>query len=224
LRPSGRAGPLATHIRSFEDYQRSEAWTWEHMAMSRGRPVAGDPALMADVSAVLDRIVGVERDRARLGTEIADMRARIEREKRSAGPFDVKLASGGLIDCEFAAQFLVLAGVGRVEGEPTLDTLRRAFSIGALRPSDGESLVKSILVQSTILQILRVASESAFDPERAPDALKGILVSAAGTLLGGEGNPPLASFGGLQAALENLQRETRTSLEAVLASPVSPKS
>jgi glutamate-ammonia-ligase adenylyltransferase len=130
LRPSGRAGPLATHIDSFEHYQRNEAWTWEHMAMSRGRPVAGDPALMQEVSTVLDGVIGMPRERLKLGAEIADMRGRIEREKPAAGAFDVKLAAGGLIDCEFAAQYLVLAGLGRVEGETTARTLGRGLVAG----------------------------------------------------------------------------------------------
>ena len=62
LRPSGRSGPLATHIEAFRSYQLTEAWTWEHMAMSRGRAIAGDATLMAEVSDVIDALVAKPRD------------------------------------------------------------------------------------------------------------------------------------------------------------------
>jgi glutamate-ammonia-ligase adenylyltransferase len=73
LRPSGRAGPLATHIASFEQYQLNEAWTWEHMAMSRGRPVIGDAQLVKQVETALNRIVQAPRDPEKLAADIADM-------------------------------------------------------------------------------------------------------------------------------------------------------
>ncbi len=94
--------------------------------MSRGRAIAGDAALMARVDAVLDAVVGKPREREKLAEDVASMRARIEREKPAKSVFDVKLAQGGLMDCEFAAQFLVLAGLKRVAGETMLETLERA--------------------------------------------------------------------------------------------------
>jgi glutamate-ammonia-ligase adenylyltransferase len=220
LRPSGRAGPLATHIASFEQYQRNDAWTWEHMAMSRGRPIAGERELILRVSAVLDGLAAMPRDPRKLGAEIAEMRGRIEREKRPAGDLDVKLAPGGLVDCEFAAQYLVLAGLGRVEGETSLQTLLRGRAAGSLAEAEGEVLVKSINVQSAILQILRVAADSVPDAERAPDALKRILVSAAVPILAGDSDAPPQSFATMQAVLTDLQRDTRACVERVLGTPV----
>jgi glutamate-ammonia-ligase adenylyltransferase len=126
LRPSGSAGPLAIHIEALSDYQLNHAWTWEHLAMARGRPIAGDAELTERVESVLDRITSLPRDRGKLAKDVADMRARVEREKAAASLFDVKMTRGGLLDCEFAAQFLVLSGLGRQAGETTLETLRRA--------------------------------------------------------------------------------------------------
>jgi glutamate-ammonia-ligase adenylyltransferase len=220
LRPSGRAGPLATHIASFEHYQRSEAWIWEHMAMSRGRPVAGDSGLMDEVSTILDAVVAMPREPRKLGAEIADMRGRIEREKVAAGPFDVKLAAGGLIDCEFAAQYLVLVGLGRIAGETTAQTLRRGFAAGALPSEDGELFAASRALQSALLHILRSVGEGV-DADRAPEALKRILVEAAAASIVTCPELPIDSFAGLRSALEKLQPATRAALERLLQAPIS---
>jgi glutamate-ammonia-ligase adenylyltransferase len=225
LRPSGRKGPLATYIEAFQSYQISEAWTWEHMAMSRGRAIAGDAGLMAQVSAVIDALAAKERDRAKLAADVASMRGRIQREGKSvASPFDVKLARGGLMDCEFAAQFLVLAGLGRVAGETTVEILRRAADQGQVRPEEGERLILSAALQGALLQIERVATPNGFSVEEAPEALKGLIVSVADGVLrdagvGGQ-RSGVASFEELEARLGEVQAKTRKALENVLGVPV----
>ncbi|HEX9905163.1 MAG TPA: bifunctional [glutamine synthetase] adenylyltransferase/[glutamine synthetase]-adenylyl-L-tyrosine phosphorylase [Propylenella sp.] len=220
LRPSGQAGPLATHIESFEHYQLNEAWTWEHMAMSRGRVIAGDADLMARISAVLDRTATKPRDRNALAADVAAMRARIEREKSAAGPFDVKLARGGLIDCEFAAQFLVLSGLGRVAGETTSETLERAARQGALSPDIGERLVLSAMLQTALLQMLRVADARDPDPRNAPEALRRLLVASADAILRNAGvgaeRSGVDGVEALEARLRQVQGQTREALERVL--------
>jgi glutamate-ammonia-ligase adenylyltransferase len=225
LRPSGRAGPLATHIEAFQNYQMTEAWTWEHMAMSRGRAIAGDAGLMTQVSRAIDSLIAKQRDRAKLAADVGAMRARIEREgKGVASPFDVKLARGGLMDCEFAAQFLVLAGLGRVAGETTAETLKRAAEEGHLAPEQGERLVLSAALQSALFQIERVANPKGFSVEDAPDALKGLMVSIADNALKdvgvGEERAGVRSFAELEARLIGGQAKTREALEAVLGMPV----
>jgi [glutamine synthetase] adenylyltransferase / [glutamine synthetase]-adenylyl-L-tyrosine phosphorylase len=220
LRPSGRAGPLATNISGFESYQLTEAWTWEHMAMSRGRAIAGDSGLMHQVSGVLDALVGKTRDPQKLAGEVASMRARIEREKAAANVFDVKLAKGGLIDCEFAAQFLVLAGLGRVAGDTTLETLERAAGEGRIAPDLGERLVLSSVLQGALLQILRVSYPKGFSPEAAPEAEKRLMVEVSDTALKNSGTGAeragVGSFAELEARLIEVQRQTRAALEEVL--------
>ena len=225
LRPSGRAGPLATHIAAFENYQMNEAWTWEHMAMSRGRAIAGDSGLMAQVSSLIDTLVAKERDRAKLAADVASMRGRVEREgKGSASPFEVKLARGGLMDCEFAVQFLMLAGLGRVAGETTLETLRRAAEQGRIAPEAGERLVLSAALQGALFQIERVASPKGFSAEEVPEALKGLMVTVADSALRdvgvGGGQTGVGSFEELEVRLVEVQAETREALEGVLGVPV----
>ncbi len=220
LRPSGRAGPLATHVEAFAAYQLNEAWTWEHMAMSRGRAIAGDAELMRRVSGVLDALVAKKRDPATLAADVASMRARIEREKATAGPFDVKLVRGGLMDCEFAAQFLVLGGLGRIAGETTLQSLERAADQGRLDPADGERLVLSAALQGALLQIERVADPKAFSPDTAPEALRRLMVGIADGALRNSGvgkeRSGIASFEDLEARLAAVQVATRAALESVL--------
>ena len=148
--------------------------------MSRGRAIAGDAKLKARVAKVLDALVEKPRDRAKLAKDAASMRARIEREKHAAGPFDVKLAVGGLMDCEFAAQVLVLSGLGRVDGATTLETLTRAAAegriesrrrraAGALRGAAGGDSCSS-----SASPIRRCSC-----PTQAPEALKRLMVEVA---------------------------------------------
>ncbi len=224
LRPSGQAGPLATSLSSFKHYQLNEAWTWEHMAMSRGRAIAGDAKLKARVAKVLDALVEKPRDRAKLAKDAASMRARIEREKPAAGPFDVKLAVGGLMDCEFAAQVLVLSGLGRVDGATTLETLTRAAAEGLMEARAGERLALSAALQAALLQLERVADPKVFVPAQAPEALKRLIVEVANDVLEdagvGDERGGVATFEELEARLVKVQQQTRRALESVLGAKV----
>jgi glutamate-ammonia-ligase adenylyltransferase len=181
--------------------------------------------LVERVSDALDQIVSLPRDRARLAADIAEMRGRIEREKAAANVFDVKLARGGLIDCEFAAQYLMLAGLGRQPGETTLETLQRGFAGGMLSTGTAEFLVEALGLQGALLQVLRIADEKTFDPSEAPDALKRLLLSFAASALSnpchGRSADELASFEALQERLAAIQSQARRAFEAVLGVAVS---
>jgi glutamate-ammonia-ligase adenylyltransferase len=175
---------------------------------------------MARVEGILDALVAKPREAERLATDVASMRARIEREKRAAGPFDIKLARGGLTDCEFAAQFLVLGGLGRVAGETTLEILQRAAESGRLAPAEGERLVLSTALQGSLLQLERVAGLRSFSPETAPEALKGLMVDSANRVLTdigvGAERGGVLSFEELASLLADVQAKTRMALESVL--------
>lgn len=101
LRPSGNQGLLAVSIDSFEAYQRESAWTWEHMALARARPVYGPPDVQARLRAIIDAILRRPRDPARTMADAVSMRAEMAAHKPPAGSLDVKLAPGGLVDLEF---------------------------------------------------------------------------------------------------------------------------
>ena len=110
LRPSGNKGPVATNLEAFGKYQRGEAWTWEHMALTRARPVAGDAALCEKIAAELDDILAMPRAFAATAGEAVKMRRLIEQEKPPRDQWDLKLMPGGLIDLEFIAQVARLCG------------------------------------------------------------------------------------------------------------------
>ncbi len=110
LRPSGAQGPLAVSIDSFARYQHENAWTWEHMALTRARPVYGSPAAQASLQTVINDVLRTPRDRHKVLSDVVSMRAEMARHKPPLGPFDVKLGTGGLVDYEFAQQCAQLTG------------------------------------------------------------------------------------------------------------------
>jgi glutamate-ammonia-ligase adenylyltransferase len=110
LRPSGKGGMLITQIDAFADYQRSEAWTWEHQALLHARAVAGSPSLRARFEAVRLEILRQHVKRDTLREEVRSMRERMRRElsKSRTGEFDIKQDPGGVADIEFLAQYWAL--------------------------------------------------------------------------------------------------------------------
>ncbi|HEU4671004.1 MAG TPA: bifunctional [glutamate--ammonia ligase]-adenylyl-L-tyrosine phosphorylase/[glutamate--ammonia-ligase] adenylyltransferase [Dyella sp.] len=119
LRPDGSKGLLVSSLDAFAAYQRGRAWTWEHQALLRARPVAGDAALHAELAALRREILAIARDVDAVYDEVSSMRRRwrAERDRSDASRFDLKQGPGGLLDIEFALQGLVLAHAVR---HPTL--------------------------------------------------------------------------------------------------------
>jgi glutamate-ammonia-ligase adenylyltransferase len=108
LRPSGEAGPIASHFAGFARYQSESAWTWEHMALTRARPVAGDSSLCRRISEALAAVLRSPRDPEKLVIDVAAMRRRIAEDNPRPSPWDLRNRRGGLIDLEFIVQYLVL--------------------------------------------------------------------------------------------------------------------
>jgi glutamate-ammonia-ligase adenylyltransferase len=113
LRPGGAAGMRVVSIEAFEQYQRNEAWTWEHMALCRARPVFGSLDVRERVAAMIEGILRMPRDRGKVVADAVKMRADMARHKPPKSALDVKLGPGGLVDLEFATHVLQLTtGVG----------------------------------------------------------------------------------------------------------------
>ncbi|MES2902744.1 MAG: bifunctional [glutamine synthetase] adenylyltransferase/[glutamine synthetase]-adenylyl-L-tyrosine phosphorylase [Pseudomonadota bacterium] len=129
LRPQGEKGMLAVRLDAFETYQRTEAWTWEHMALLRARPVYGTPAGQAKLTAIVERVLVMDRDPIRVRADAAKMRADMAAHKPPAGPLDIKLGPGGLVDLEFAVHVNQL--VHRIGFDPRLE-----IAIGALADAE----------------------------------------------------------------------------------------
>ncbi len=137
LRPSGNAGPLACDVEGFVRYQRSDAWQWEHLALTKARVAVGGPALAAGLGHAIGEVLTRPRDPVRLAGAVVDMRRRIAREHPASDRFDVKYADGGLIDLDFVVQYLQLAharnrpGLLSRRAEPALEALAEARLLDA---------------------------------------------------------------------------------------------
>src|SRR4029077_3990971 len=143
LRPSGRAGPLATQIGGFTSYQETEAWTWEHMALTRARVVSASPEFGAHVEKVIREILQRPRDAAQIAGDVVEMRAAIAKEKGDRERWDLKYAAGGLIDLEFIAQYLQLVHAHRLPeilDTSTARVLDKAWQLRVLAVEDAEVL------------------------------------------------------------------------------------
>ena len=110
LRPSGAAGMLVTSAESFADYQKNEAWTWEHQALVRARVVYGDPQLTSQFDTVRRDIMTLPRDGKTLQNEVREMREKMRAHlgNKHRDRFDIKADEGGITDIEFITQYLVL--------------------------------------------------------------------------------------------------------------------
>ena len=104
LRPSGRQGPVATSLSAFRTYQRDEAWTWEHLALTRARPVAGDVDLCKDIEAFRGELLGQKSDPEKTLADVSDMRERISAAKSGSGVWEAKLGPGRMQDIDLLAQ------------------------------------------------------------------------------------------------------------------------
>ena len=175
LRPSGNAGPLATSLHGFAEYHRHNAWTWEHLALSRARVIAADPGMQPAVEAVIAAQMAAPRDIAKTIADVADMRALMARERPPRHAFDLKLASGGLVDLEFIAQSAQLVA-GRQLGvpqAPTVVVLDRLARSGLL--PGGERLVEIHGVYSTVLQVVSAALLHPFSDDEWTGPFKELL-------------------------------------------------
>ncbi|WP_338467610.1 bifunctional [glutamine synthetase] adenylyltransferase/[glutamine synthetase]-adenylyl-L-tyrosine phosphorylase [Novosphingobium sp. ZN18A2] len=161
LRPSGAQGPIAVSLDSFERYQREEAWTWEHMALTRARVLFGTDGDRAELEAIIARVLDSPRDADKLRTDVLAMRDEMARHKPPKGPLDVKLARGGLVDLEFLVHFLQLRE--RTAFHPQLGEAVSALVAADLLPAslrDAHDLLTRLLV------IVRLfAPDGAYPPE-----------------------------------------------------------
>jgi glutamate-ammonia-ligase adenylyltransferase len=166
LRPSGAKGPLAVSLDSFAAYQREEAWTWEHMALTRARPVFGSPQARAAADAVIEAVLAGGRPERDVMAEAKAMRADMAAHKPPAGPFDAKLLPGGLVDLEFAVHGVQLTR--RTGFSPHLGHAINLLSAERLLPA-GMRRAHDFLTR--LLVVLRLVAPDVQEPPAATRAL-----------------------------------------------------
>ncbi|GGB89231.1 hypothetical protein GCM10011494_04460 [Novosphingobium endophyticum] len=152
LRPSGEQGPPAASLESFARYQEEQAWTWEHMALCRARPLFGSGGARAALAGIVHKVLTRKRDPERLRADVLDMRGTMARHKPGKGPLDVKLSRGGLVDLEFLVHFIQLReGKGLA---PDLGEALRLLSEAGLLPAgliEAHDVLTRFLVAARLL-------------------------------------------------------------------------
>ncbi|WP_375397665.1 bifunctional [glutamine synthetase] adenylyltransferase/[glutamine synthetase]-adenylyl-L-tyrosine phosphorylase [uncultured Sphingomonas sp.] len=199
LRPSGNKGPLTVSIDGFASYQRHEAWTWEHLALTRARPVFGSPSARAILAEVVRDVLIAPRDPMRLIADATTMRADMARHKPPCGPLDAKLLPGGLVDLEFAVHVAQLAGGGGLD--PDLD-LAIGMLVEAGRVPPGLDGAYRFL--TCLLVLLRLVAPDANEPSAPTRAL---IVRALDA----------ADWDGVVARLDATRQEVAAAWQAVTA-------
>ncbi len=202
LRPSGRAGPLASHILSFAEYQEHEAWTWEHMALTRARVISASPAFRARIEDVIRTALTRPRDVGIIAHDVADMRRAIAQEKGEDDHWDLKYAAGGTLDIDFIAQYLQLVHASDKPGildVSTLQVLENAERLGVLPHAEVEVLRAAARLYHDLTQILRLCVSERFKPEAAGEDLLQVMARA--------GDAP--DFSALEARVKETQAEVR---------------
>jgi glutamate-ammonia-ligase adenylyltransferase len=183
LRPSGTKGPVAVSFAAFEGYYEAEAETWELLALTRARVVwSTSPAFAADAQAAVEAALRRPRDRAQTAKDVREMRELMHRERPAKGEWDLKLSPGGLVDIEFAAQYLQLAHAAQGGPlEPNTATALAAFRETRLAPGAPlGDLEQAWRLQQDMTQLLKVALDDGADPDAEPAAFRTLLARAGG--------------------------------------------
>ncbi len=202
LRPSGNKGPIASSLEGFRKYHAESSWTWEHMALTRARVVAGTPELADRIGAAIREVLCQPRDREELRKSVADMRRRMAESHVAASPWRLKHWRGGLVDAEFIVQYLQLMHAHDhpdvIEGN-TARAAEKLGEIGALKSDDAQMLAEAVRLFRDLQALLRLTVDDAFDPATAPKSLKDRMAQVGGT----------GSFEALETRIEETGEKVR---------------
>jgi len=216
LRPSGSKGPVATSLSAFELYHRESAWTWERLALTRARVVAGDETLAEALSADIREALCRPADMSALRRDVLDMRRLMLAELGTAQLWDIKRAPGGLIDIEFIVQFLQLANAAQhpeILDQNTAAALGKLAAAGLVGDIQAQLLRAALLLYQRLTQVLRLCVADEFAPENAPAGLTRLLANASGV-------PDLARA---ESLLAETQGQVREIFEALIGPYESQK-
>jgi [glutamine synthetase] adenylyltransferase / [glutamine synthetase]-adenylyl-L-tyrosine phosphorylase len=187
LRPSGTKGPIASSLGAFKQYHSDTAWTWERMALTRARPLSGPPELRERIVAVICETLMAPRDPDALLRDVADMRARLDAERRTDCNWALKHLRGGVVDIEFIVQYLTLRhahGHPQILGHDTRGALEALVAAKLLDATTGEHLTVAWDLWQGLQSLLTLTIEGELTREREDEisqALKQDLVRCGGT-------------------------------------------
>lgn len=214
LRPSGTSGPLATSLGAFRRYHDEAAWTWEQMALTRARVIAGAKPLADRVTGIINDVLKRPRDAAKLAVEVDDMRKRIADEHRDPSIWHVKHRRGGLVDIEFIVQFLQLrdaAGKPALLEVNTLAALKKLLAGGSLAGDAADDLIGALALWRDVQSLLKLTAEEPFDEDAATRALKALLAAGADAV----------DFAALKAKMQDAAGRAFARYRAIIAEPAA---
>ncbi len=212
LRPSGNKGPLAVSLDGFERYQLESAWTWEHQALTRARVVYGETKMSRRIEQTIRTVLCRPRDADKLLVEVDDMRLRMAREHAGVSLWDIKHHRGGMIDCEFIAQYLQLRhaneypGLLRRQPVAVFATLRED---GLLPAAVAEELIEASNLWRRLQGVVRLEAAESMAAESWPAAVKAALAGAG----------DVDDFGALVAKAEAIAQRTYVHYQALVGEP-----
>jgi len=200
---------VASHVDSFAEYQDREAWTWEHMALTRARVISASPDFRKVIEEIIRQVLTRPRDAVSVAKNVADMRRAIALEKGEEDIWDLKYAAGGMVDIDFIAQYLQLvhaADKPDILDVSTLHVLDKAARLGVLPQSSAEVLRSAAHLYHDLTQILRLCVSEKFNPEMSGEDLLRIMARA--------GDAP--DFSSLEARVKETQAEVRRVFSALV--------
>ena len=216
LRPAGASGPIATSLAAFTRYQNAEAWTWEHLALTRARVIAAPAPLAAGIERTIASVLTRERDPDGLVCAVADMRERMEREHAVDDFWSIKRFRGGMIDIEFIAQYLQLRHASRhpeVLSTNTTEALERLAAAGCLDASAAGELVEAMTLWRRLQGIVRLAFGANVAGRRETPARREFVARALGA----------ADYAALEAASLDLAARAYAHFEDIVARPAAAR-
>ncbi len=210
LRPSGNQGPVAVKFDTFVSYHREKAWTWERMALTRARVIAGPAAFRTRIEeAISASFVTGCADPVTVLADARAMREKLAAQFPGRDSWDIKFAPGGLVDIEFIAQAFQLIGAGpdpSVLDQNTSVALSKLARAGTIDGADAEALIEAARREHGLTQALRIALDGPFKQEAATRGLKALLARA--------GNAP--DFATLETELAATEAHVRAIFDRLL--------
>ena len=179
LRPSGRQGPVATSLAGFRRYQAEEAWTWEHLALTRARVVAGPPALGARVQEAIGEVLTRPRDAGKVLADARDMHRRLGEAQGASGahPWSTKHGPGRMLEIELLAQTgALIHGLAALRRPRQM--LARLAKLGWLAPADARRLGDALARLGALQQVIRLAAGRTIDPAEGGEGLVRLVLAS----------------------------------------------
>lgn len=208
LRPSGTKGPVAVSISAFSHYYAEAAWTWEIMALTKARVIAGDALLGARIEDEIAAIISRPQEKSETAADVDEMRERLLLAKPAVSPWDLKNAVGGFVEIDFTVQYLILTNPSAMKVAVAFDNgsaIEALAAAGAISAPHAAALRRATQVYEAVQQVSRAATGGVFAPGAAGDALSRLMVALAGA---GDLEEAESKLAAMQSTVRRVYEET----------------